>query len=89
MNNTEKTVQSNEFCTECMIEAVECGAPHNWKVAEIAVIPNCDYCKTDSVAKYDAADQNGIWGYMCQAHFTQKGASLGLGKGQELVKVGA
>jgi hypothetical protein len=89
MNTTENTKQNNEICIECMVEVSECGAPHNWEIAEVAVIPNCDYCKTDSAAEYDAADQNGIWGYMCQAHFNQKGASLGLGKGQKLVKVSA
>jgi hypothetical protein len=79
----------NEMCTDCMIEAVECGAPHNWKVAEVAEIPNCDYCVTDSPAKYDAQGKHGTWGFMCQAHFEIHGATLGLGKGQELVKVSA
>ena len=89
MDTTENTKQTNEFCEECMIEASECGAPHNWEVAEVAVMPKCDFCKTDSKAAYDAAGRNGIWGYMCEAHFIENGASLGLGKGQKLVKVGA
>ena len=49
----------NDMCTECMIEAVECGAPHNWEVSEVAEIPNCDYCVTDSPAKYDAKSKFG------------------------------
>tara|TARA_R110000868_G_scaffold347031_1_gene608132 strand:+ start:427 stop:693 length:267 start_codon:yes stop_codon:yes gene_type:complete len=88
MNKIEKTL-TGKFCLDCMVEISECGAPHNWEVAELTRIPNCDFCVADSAAKYDAADQNGIWAYMCQAHFTEKGASLGLGKGQKLVKVGA
>lgn len=75
------------ICTECMIEAVECGAPHNWKVAEVAVVPKCDFCS--NAAEYDAACKSGMWAYMCQNHFDVNEAKLGLGKGQKLTKVGA
>ena len=61
----------------------------NIYVAEVAVIPNCDYCTLDNAAKYDAATKDGVWGFMCQKHFEIHGATLGLGKGQKLVKVGA
>ena len=78
----------NDMCTECMIEAVECGAPHNWEVAEVATIPNCDFCVTGSPAEYDAKSTKfGVWGFMCQTHFEIHEAVLGLGKGQKLVKV--
>jgi hypothetical protein len=79
----------NDICTECMIEAVECGAPHNWEVSEVAEIPNCDYCTLDRAAEYDAKSKFGNWGFMCQHHFEIHEATLGLGKGQKLVKVGA
>lgn len=62
----------------------------DWTKAEMALIPECDYCDMGNVkadAAYDGATIHGPWAYMCESHFASYGKGLGLGKGQRLVLV--
>ena len=56
--------------------------PDTWTI--VTVIPNCDLCKKEP-AYADASIPGMSWANMCRACFTQYGASLGLGRGQELL----
>lgn len=57
--------------------------------AEVAVLPNCDICKTNGkenvVAEYDGKTSMGPWANMCAEDFKTFGMGLGTGKGQKLV----
>ena len=65
----------------------------DWTKVEVQEFPPCDLCKMEGVeedAKYDAKmapRYNGVWAWMCQAHWVECGATteLGLGLGQRLV----
>ena len=50
--------------------------------------PDCDMCKPrKEPAKYDAyLPSIGCWGNVCEMHFTESNARLGVGLGQELVE---
>jgi len=55
---------------------------------EIDRMPLCDLCAQEgirSLAKYDGKTIYGSWAYMCERHFKEQKANLGLGKGQELI----
>lgn len=52
---------------------------------QVRELPNCDLC--GEPAHYDGLTLYGMWGYMCQRHFTKIGIGLGIGKGQELIVV--
>jgi len=56
--------------------------PDTWTI--VTVIPNCDLC-TKEPAYADAAIPGMSWAYMCRTCFMKYGASLGLGRGQELL----
>lgn len=56
------------------------------KKVEISELPKCDFC--DHLASYDFNTNLGGWANGCQSHFREFGGQLGLGKGQELVKIG-
>lgn len=59
-------------------------------VVEVDKLPKCNICKRSGVSRdavYDGKMKTGPWAYMCRAHFAEFGAGLGLGRGQELVKV--
>ena len=51
-------------------------------------IPDCDICRTMGVtveALYDAMmSSTGQWAYMCDKHMQERGAGLGVGRGQRL-----
>jgi len=51
--------------------------------AEVDNIPECDCC--EHKAAYDAKTRHGVWGYLCEEHFSEFGVGLGLGKGQKLI----
>lgn len=62
------------------------------KVAKVAKLPSCDFCKMNGdpkvPAQYDAATRMGPWANMCVTHFTLYGpvdGVLGTGVGQRLV----
>jgi hypothetical protein len=68
--------------------------PHNGTEAEVAVMPDCDFCKMNPhlaekprKAEYDFRTKNGQWGYGCTAHYklNRMHPDLGTGKGQRLV----
>lgn len=49
-------------------------------------LPNCDFCKDGTKAKYDARiPRMGGWANVCESHFQLECCSLGLGLGQELI----
>lgn len=54
--------------------------------AEVAFIPECDFCSNGTPAYADAKTVYG-WGYVCRGHFLSGDCQLGLGKGQKLVLV--
>ena len=57
-------------------------------VAKVAVLPQCDICKTET-ARYDAATLYGPWAYMCQSCFeVNSTGQLGIGRGQKLELAG-
>lgn len=64
-------------------------AEKNGMTAEVAVLPNCDMCKSngrlDVVAEYDARTTLGPWANLCAEDFKVYGVGLGTGKGQKLV----
>ncbi|MDA4132375.1 MAG: hypothetical protein OK454_04525 [Thaumarchaeota archaeon] len=45
--------------------------------------PACDLCGEPAIV--DGATQGGPWGYLCAAHFGERGVGLGLGLGQILL----
>ena len=56
--------------------------------AHVAKLPKCDFCKDDKVDKYalyDGKTINGMWAFMCDAHFALYGTGLGMGRGQRLI----
>lgn len=59
--------------------------------AKVAVIPDCDLCKrlgNKVPAIYDAViPSRGVWAYLCMVHATMHRIELGVGKGQQLIKV--
>lgn len=51
---------------------------------EVVALPMCDMCTNK--AEYDARIRNSnTWAYMCYTHYSQLGAGLGIGLGQQLV----
>lgn len=59
-------------------------------VAEVAVIPPCDFCKQISPndaldAAFDGKTTQGPWANMCTTHYGLYGVGLGVGRGQRLV----
>ena len=59
-------------------------------VAEVAVMPICDFCKmtdphTHVEASFDAKTRQGPWANMCTVHYGLYGTGLGVGRGQRLV----
>lgn len=55
---------------------------------KVQKLPSCSF-HVGIAAHYDGKTKAGYWAYMCDACFRSKGIGLGLGKGQELVKVAA
>lgn len=56
--------------------------------ARVARIPNCDLCRSNTPAVYDAKTIHGggQWAFVCEAHFVlDTPAELGTGKGQRLI----
>ncbi len=77
-------------CNGCGMHNGDCGCGKDWTIAEMTIIPNCDYCNDEHTtvsAEYDARTYDGFWAYMCKLHYLLKAkdAELGLGKGQRLV----
>ncbi len=55
---------------------------------KVAVLPPCDFCKSEGIAKPAAVDGKtikGFWANMCDLHFMSWGIGLGTGRGQQLV----
>lgn len=53
----------------------------------VSELPMCDLCKQRGVeepANYDGRTRWGAWAYMCERHFAEVGAGLGIGVGQQL-----
>lgn len=62
----------------------EAGIDHDGVTAPDYHNATCDYCKAKAI--YDAATIDGIWAFMCDAHFAQHTHKrLGLGFGQRLI----
>lgn len=57
-------------------------------IAKVARIPECQFDNCAQPAGYDFKTKSGPWAYACQEHFEQnrKYPTLGMGKGQKLVK---
>lgn len=61
-------------------------------IVELSAPVNCDVCFGNGLqvqASYDAKTEFGPWAYVCEDHFNQHCAGLGLGKGQKLIVKGA
>lgn len=59
---------------------------------EVAVLPDCDFCKQNGVttpAGYDGRTTLGPWANMCGIHWTAFGVRLGAGFGQKLILRGS
>lgn len=59
-------------------------------VAEVAVLPPCDFCKqvdphSHVDAAFDGKTKQGPWANMCTTHYGLYGIGLGTGRGQRLV----
>lgn len=59
-------------------------------VAEVAVLPLCDFCKqvdgnSQVEAAFDGKTKSGPWANMCTTHYGLYGIGLGVGRGQRLV----
>ena len=62
----------------------------DWTVAEMAEMPDCDFCAEKAKtrpASYDGKTTFGPWAYMCEDHFKTFGVGVGIGLGQRLVLV--
>ena len=57
------------------------------KSVKMRRLPKCDFCKDDTLARYDARTYIGSWANMCEPHWMQMRmhSELGTGKGQELI----
>lgn len=59
------------------------------KEVRVSELPNCDVCESQGKripAEYDAKTRGGCWAMLCKAHFQTLGLSLGIGKGQRLIR---
>lgn len=75
----------NPMEVEDFLEDME--AKHDWTIAEVSVLPNCQFPHAEPTLAYvDGATIQGPWGYMCETHFKAFGVGLGMGKGQRLIK---
>ncbi len=65
-------------------------AKQDGTVAEVAVLPTCDFCTmvnehSHVEASFDGKTKQGPWANMCTVHYGLYGTGLGTGKGQRLV----
>jgi hypothetical protein len=52
---------------------------------QVRELPKCNVPGCSSDARFDAKTVIGQWGYLCEKHFNQLGAGIGIGLGQALV----
>ena len=49
--------------------------------------PSCDFCHREADYEGWNLSLRGMWGYMCREHFSSIDVGIGLGKGQEIIRV--